>query len=95
MTESGSLSNAHKSPPLPTGLARGTLLLLEKRLSDKGLTFDCKAYIDENGDPCIQVYVDNAVDPNDFLDLHYVVDDDTPDELYAIVREDLEQVYDL
>lgn len=95
MTESGSLSNAHKSPPLPTGLARGTLMLLEKRLSDKGLTFACSPYIDEHGKPCVQVYVDNDDDPDDRMDLHYEVDDDTPDELYAIVREDLEKVYDL
>ena len=95
MTESGSLSNAHKSPPLPEGLARGLLLLLEKRLSSAGLTFDCKAYVDENGEPCVQVYVDNDDDERDFLDLHYIVGDDTPDELYATVREDLSEVYEL
>jgi len=80
---------------LPVGLARGTLLLLEKRLSASGLSFDCKAYIDEDGAPCVQVYVDNDDDLDDTLDLHYVVDDDTPDELYAVVREDLAETYEL
>jgi hypothetical protein len=90
-----SLSNAHQAPPIPEGLARGVSLLLEKRLSSAGLQFDCKAYIDEHGKACVQVYVDNGEDPNDFLDLHYEVDDDTPDELYAIVREDLSEIYEL
>lgn len=88
------LSNAHRSVPAPEPLARGLHLLLDKRLAEFGLNFDCKAYIDENGDPCVQVYVDNDDDPEDTLDLHYVVDDDSPDELYATVREDLEEVYD-
>jgi hypothetical protein len=91
----GELSNAHKAPPIPEGLARGVKLLLEKRLSSAGLDFDCKAYIDEHGKPCVQVYVDNGEDPNDFLDLHYEVDDDSPDELYAIVKEDLDAEYEL
>ena len=89
------LSNAHKCPPIPEGLARGLSLLLDKRLSSQGLTFDCRAYVDEEGNPCIQVYVDNDDDPDDYLDLHYIVDDDSPDELYADVREDLGEVYDL
>jgi hypothetical protein len=59
------------------------------------LSFDCSAYVDENGKPCVQVYVDNDDDPDDTLDLHYEVDDDSPDELYAVVREDLEEVYEL
>ena len=88
------LSNAHKSVPVPEGLARGLCALLDKRLTVYGLSFDCKAYVDEDGKPCVQVYVDNDDDPDDMLDLHYVVDDDTPDELYATVREDLEEVYD-
>ena len=89
-----SISNAHKSVPAPEGLARGLCALLDKRLAEFGLTFDCKAYVDENGKPCVQVYVDNDEDPEDILDLHYEIDDDTPDELYATVREDLEEVYD-
>ena len=68
--------------------------MLDKRLAQFGLNFDCKAYIDEHGQPCVQVYVDNDDDPEDIMDLHYVIDDDSPDELYAIVREDLEEVYD-
>jgi hypothetical protein len=88
-------SNAHKAPPLPDGLARGTRTLLEKRLSSSGLSFDAKAYIDEHGKPCVQVYVDNDDDPDDFLDLHYEVDDDSPDELYAVVREELSEIYEL
>lgn len=89
------LSNAHKAPPLPENLARATQVLLEKRLSDAGLSFDCKAYIDEHGEPCVQVYVDNDDDADDTLDLHYVVEDDSPDELYATIREDLSEVYEL
>ncbi len=88
------MSNAHKAPPVPEGLARGVSSLLDKRLSQFGLSFDCKAYIDEHGKPCVQVYVDNDDDPSDILDLHYEVDDDTPDELYAIVREELEETYE-
>lgn len=88
------ISNAHRSVPAPEGLARGLRLLLDKRLAQYGLSFDCKAYVDEHGKPCVQVYVDNDDDPEDTLDLHYEVDDDSPDELYAIVREDLEETYD-
>lgn len=88
------LSNAHRSVPAPEGLARGVCALLDKRLAQFGLNFDCKAYIDEHGQLCVQVYVDNDDDPEDIMDLHYVIDDDSPDELYAIVREDLEEVYD-
>lgn len=88
------LSNAHRSVPAPEGLARGVCALLDKRLAQFGLNFDCKAYIDEHGQPCVQVYVDNDDDPEDIMDLHYVIDEDSPDELYAIVREDLEEVYD-
>lgn len=89
------ISNAHRCAPIPEGLARGLALLLEKRLSSQGLTFHCAAYIDENGERCVQVYVDNDDDPDDFLDLHYIVDDDSPDELYADVRADLDEVYEL
>lgn len=88
-------TNAHKCAPIPEGLARGLKLLLEKRLSSCGLSFDCVAYVDEHGKPCVQVYVDNDDDPDDTLDLHYEVDDDSPDELYAVVREDLDEVYEL
>lgn len=89
-------SNAHKSPPIPEGLARGTLLLLDKRLSKHGFTFDCKAYIGKEGTQCVQVYVDNTDDPDDFEDFHYdVTSVKSPDELYAQVREDLEEIYDL
>lgn len=87
-------SNAHTAPPPPEGLARGVTALLDKRLSQFGLTFDCKAYIDEHGNQCVQVYVDNDDDPDDHLDLHYEVEDDTPDELYALVKEELQEVYD-
>lgn len=88
-------SNAHKCVPAPEGLARGLLLLLDKRLAQYGLNFDCKAYIDEDGLPCVQVYVDNDDDPEDVQDLHFVIDnDDLPDELYAAVREELEEIYD-
>ena len=87
-------SNAHKAPPAPEGLARGLTALLDKRLSQFGLTFDCKAYIDEHGSKCVQVYVDNDDDADDYLDLHYEVEDDTPDELYALVKEELQEVYD-
>jgi len=89
------ISNAHKCAPIPEGLARGLSLLLEKRLSACGLSFGCQAYIDEHGKPCVQVYVDNDDDPDDYMDLHYEVDDDSPDELYVVVREDLEEVYEL
>lgn len=88
------LSNAHSAPPPPEGLARGVALLLDKRLSKYGLTFDCKAYIDQDGDTCVQVYVDNDDDPRDYMDLHYAVEDDTPDELYALIKEDLEETYE-
>lgn len=88
-------SNAHKAPPLPTGLAQGLLLLLEKRLTSAGLSFRTSPYIDEHGKTCIQVYVDNDDDERDFLDLHYEVADDTPDELYALVREELAEIYEL
>lgn len=88
------LSNAHTAPPAPEGLARGVALLLDKRLAKFGLTFDCKAYIDEEGQTCVQVYVDNDDDPSDNMDLHYIVADDSPDELYATVKEDLEEVFD-
>lgn len=91
----GELSNAHKCPPIPEGLARGLALLLDKRLSDKGLTFNCSAYIDEDGEPCVQVYVDNDDDPDDKMDLHYIVGDDSPDELFFEVRKDLSEVYEL
>lgn len=88
-------SNAHQCPPLPEGLARGTLLLLEKKLTKYGLEFDCKAYIGETGKQCIQVYVDNMDDPNDHEDLHYdVTAVKSPAELFAQVREDLEEIYD-
>lgn len=89
------LSNAHKCAPLPEGLARGLALLLDKRLSGQGLSFRCAAYIDEHGKPCVQVQVDNDDDEDDTLDLDYEVDDDSPDELYAAVREDLDEVYEL
>ena len=89
------LSNAQKCAPIPEGLARGLKLLLDKRLGSTGLTFDCLAYVDEHGKPCVVVYVDNEDDDDDRLDLDYEVDDDSPDELYAAVREDLEEVYEL
>ena len=89
------VSNAHKCAPIPEGLARGLSLLLDKRLSSCGLSFDCQAYVDEAGKACVQVYVDNDDDPEDQLDLHYEVDDDSPDELYAVVRADLDEVYEL
>ena len=89
-------SNAHKCPPIPEGLARGTLLLLEKKLSKFGLSFDCKAYIGETGTQCIQVYVDNIDDPNDHEDFYYdVTTVKSPAELFAQVREDLSEIYDL
>ena len=89
-------SNAHKCPPIPEGLARGTLLLLEKRLSKEGFTFDCKAYIGEAGTQCVQVYVDNTDDPDDYEDFHYdVTSVKSPDELYAQVRDDLAEIYDI
>ena len=93
--EMSDISNAHKAPPLPTSLARGVSQLLDKRLTGVGLSFDCKAYVDEHGKPCVQVYVDNDDDAEDHMDLHYEVDDDSPDELYALVREELAEVYEL
>jgi hypothetical protein len=89
------MSNAHRCAPLPEGLARGLASLLDKRLSGVGLSFRTSAYVDENGKPCVQVQVDNDDDPDDTMDLDYEVDDDSPDELYAAVREDLDEVYEL
>lgn len=90
------LSNARQSPPIPEGLARGLAILLEKRLAQHGLEFDCKAYINKDGVPCIQVYVDNIDDPDDWEDFHYDVSIVTsPDELYAQVRNDLDSIYEL
>lgn len=90
------MSNAHQSPAIPEGLARGLSILLEKRLSQHGFSFDCKAYVNETGTPCIQVYVDNDDDPSDWEDFHYDVSIVTsPDELYAQVRNDLEAIYEL
>jgi hypothetical protein len=91
----GEESNAHRCPPIPEGLARGLSQLLDKRLSSAGLTFHSAAYIDEQGEACIQVYVDNDDDSDDHLDLHYIVGDDSPDELFAQVKEDLSEVYEL
>jgi len=72
------------------------LLLLEKRLSKEGFTFDCKAYIGEAGTQCVQVYVDNTDDPDDYEDFHYdVTSVKSPDELYAQVRDDLAEIYDI
>lgn len=91
----GEESNAHRCPPIPEGLARGLGQLLDKRLSSAGLTFHSVAYIDEDGEACVQVYVDNDDDPDDKMDLHYIVGDDSPDELYAQVKTDLSEVYEL
>lgn len=89
-------SNAHPAPPIPEGLARGTRLLLDKRLSKHGLTFNCQAYIGKDGNACIQVYVDNTDDPDDFLDFHYdVTETPSPDVLYAQVRKDLDEIFEL
>lgn len=88
------ISNAHSCPPLPEGLARGLAKLLDKRLAQFGLTFAVQAYIDKDGDACIQVLVDNDDDPEDTFELDYVVQDDSPDELYAQVKEDLSEVYE-
>lgn len=91
----GEDSNAHSCPPLPEGLARGLSALLDKRLTKYGLKFNCQAYIDKDGDACVQVQVDNEDDPDDTFELDYVVQDDSPDELYAQVKEDLSEVYEL
>lgn len=91
----GDDSNAHRCQAIPESLARAVKVLLDKRLAELGLTFDCKAYIDENGDACVQVYVDNEDDDDDTLDLDYIVGDDSPAELYAAIREDLSEVYEL
>lgn len=89
------VSNAHSCPPIPEGLARGLSKLLDKRLSQHGLSFKALAYIDKDGDACVQVLVDNDDDPEDTFELDYVVEDDSPDELYAQVKEDLSEVYEL